>query len=385
MVIGCGDKIMNNNDRNMNIDFCKIKYAVVGLGLIGGSIVKALNHRFGALDITAIDNNPGSIKAALEDSNITRGFTYMNDYVWDADLIFLCTPIKYTINYIEQLHNKIKPGTIITDVGSTKEEIIYYVNSLPYPPCFIGGHPMAGSEKAGYEASSPHLFENAYYILTPSKNSGQYSIELMKNLVIEIGGLPLVMDSSIHDRAAAGISHVPHVIASALVNMIKQIDFPDGIMRMLAAGGFKDITRIASSNPGLWQNIALSNKHYIRNILVKFMEELKEFIRYLDLSDSKEILDFFASAKDYRDSFDMRRHGFISPVYEITIDVADKPGVIGKIATILGNNNINIKNINVSNSREFEQGCIIISLPDGKSVDLSLELLNSNGYKAFKR
>lgn len=370
---------------NMQMEFKKFKYAIIGLGLIGGSIAKALNYRFGKLDISVIDNNPDSINTALKEGSITRGFTYINEYILDSDLIFLCTPVKHTIEYIEKLHKKTKPGTIITDVGSTKEEIIHFVNNLPDPPCFIGGHPMAGSEKAGYRFSSAHLFENAYYILTPSKSSGEYSIELMKKLVSEIGGIPIVMDSSVHDKAAAGISHVPHVIASALVNMVKKIDFPDGKMRMLAAGGFKDITRIASSNPELWQNIVISNKHYIKEILMAFAEEIKEFIEHLEFSNYKEILDFFSSAKDYRDSFDVMRRGLISPVYEITIDVADRPGVIGEIATILGNNNINIKNINVTHSREFEQGCIIISLPDNESLELSLKLLNSCGFKAYKR
>jgi len=369
----------------MNINFKKIKYAVIGLGLIGGSIVKALNHRFGTLDITVVDKNLHSINDALEDGNITRGFTNINEDVLSADLIFLCTPVKNTIDCINELYLKTKPESIITDVGSTKEEIVAYIDKLSSPPYFIGGHPMAGSERMGYSYSSPHLFENAYYILTPSRNSNEYSIELMKNLINEIGGIPLVVDASIHDKVTAGISHVPHIIASALVNMIKQIDLPDGKMRMLAAGGFKDITRIASSNPDMWQNVVMSNKFYIKEILMIFIEHLNKFIKCINQTGENEIIDFFKSAKDYRDSFAIDRRGLISPIYEITVDVADQPGIIGEIATILGNNNINIKNINVSNSREFEQGCITISLPDNESIDEALCLLNSNGYKAYKR
>lgn len=369
----------------MNVEFKKIKYAIIGLGLIGGSIAKALNHRFGTLDITAFDKNSDYINAAMESGNITRGFTAINRHLFEADLIILCTPVKNTIEYLKKIYSKIKPGAIITDVGSTKEEIISCINNLPDPPCFIGGHPMAGSEKFGYYSSSPHLFENAYYILTPSRNADEDSIRLLSNLISEIGGLPVVMSSSIHDKAVAGISHVPHVIASALVNMIKHIDFSDGKMHMLAAGGFKDITRIASSSPDVWQSIVMSNKSYIKEILLTFIEELMEFINYMDIAAGDQILKFFTSAKDYRDSFDTIRKGLISPIFEITVDVADRPGIIGEIATILGSNGINIKNISVSNSREFEQGCIIISLPDSYSVDLSLKLLNSRGYKAYKK
>jgi len=361
------------------------KFSIIGLGLIGGSLAKALRQRLKVQDITAIDRNMDSLCQALEDGSITRYFTEVNEYVWNSDIIFLCTPVKFTIEYIKVLHKKIKPGCIITDVGSTKAEIINYIGSLPDPPCFIGGHPMAGTEKTGYSSSYSHLFENAYYILTPSKSTNSESLGLMTELVKCVGGIPAVIDAQVHDRATAGISHIPHIIASALVNLVNEIDYPDGKMQMLAAGGFKDITRIASSNPEIWQNIILSNKNQIEDILHVFINNLSNILRCIKEGREKEIYHFFESAKNFRNIFAEGKKGPISPIYQLTVDVVDRPGIIGEIATILGKNNINIKNINVSHSREFEQGCLIISLPDDKSINSAFNLLYSAGYKVYKR
>ena len=155
-------------------------------------------------------------------------------------------------------------------------------------------------------------------------------------------------------------------------------------MQMLAAGGFKDITRIASSSPEMWENIVLSNKPQIKDILNNYIAIINKFKEFMDNSDSQSIFNFFEEAKGYRDSFTGTKKGLISPLYELIVDVIDKPGIIGEIATILGCNGINIKNINVSNSREFEQGCLKITLPDQESVNIAFDLLADRGYKIYK-
>lgn len=360
------------------------RIVIIGLGLIGGSLAKALRQRLNILDITAIDMDEDAINEALRDGTINRGFTQLNEYVFNADVIFLCTYIKSTIEYIKEIHGKTKQECIITDVGSTKAEIINLVDSLPSPPCFIGGHPMAGTEKAGYNTSRAHLFENAYYILTPSKTADERSLDFMTGLISGIGGIPITIDAYRHDRIVAGISHVPHVVASALVNLVKEIDFSNGKMQLLAAGGFKDLTRIASSNPEIWQNIMLSNREQIGDILWALIDNLSIILQAIEEGREKDIYSFFSSAKDFRNTFTEGDRGLISPIHRITIDVIDRPGIIGEIATILGENNINIKNINVAHSREFEQGCLIISFSDSESMNRSLNLLSSAGYKTYK-
>ena len=367
------------------------KVTIIGLGLIGGSLARALHNRLDISDITAVNRRKESIDQALQDGVICRGFNDVNDYVYNSDIIFICTPVKRTMEYIYHLSGKVKPDCIITDVGSTKGEIIEYVNSLTSPPCFVGGHPMAGTEKTGYISSFEHLFENALYVLSSCKSTTEQAINTMIQIVKGIGGIPVILEADEHDKITAGISHLPHIIASALVNMVKYEDTPDGKMQMLAAGGFRDITRIASSSPEMWENIFLSNKYQVSKILYDFIELLKLIKLNIETENSEYIYDFLQSAKNYRDSFSVVKtgiksaQGLISPTYEIIVDVLDKPGIIGEIASILGINSVNIKNINVSNSREFEQGCLTISLPDLKSSNKAMELLSNKGYKVYNK
>jgi len=365
-------------------DFQNKKVSIIGLGLIGGSLARALRERLGITDITAVNRSADSIAQAMNDGIISRGFTEINEHVFESDIIFICTPVKRTMEYISTLACKVKPHCIVTDVGSTKAEIVNFVNELQHSFIFIGGHPMAGTEKTGYSSSYSHLFENAYYILSPCKSSSDEALNTMINIIKGIGGLPVVIDADEHDRITAGISHVPHIIASTLVNMVMRSDSPDGKMQMLAAGGFRDITRIASSSPEMWENIVISNKHQIKRILDTYVELINKFSDRITAEDSGWIFKAFESAKIFRDSLSIYKKGPISLTHEIAVDVIDKPGIIGKIATLLGENGINIKNINVSNSREFEQGCLRITLPDSESVDAAFELLTAGGYKVCK-
>lgn len=357
---------------------------VIGLGLIGGSLAKALKERLNIPEIKAVDVSKLSINQALTEGYISKGYTEINEDVYNSDLIFICTPVKNAIEYIKKLSEKVGKNCIITDVVSTKSEIVNFVNSMDNPPCFIGGHPMAGTEKSGFKSSLSHLFENAYYILTPTKSTKETDINIMSNIIKSIGGIPIVTDADEHDFVTATISHVPHIIASALVNLVGKSDYPDGKMQTLAAGGFKDITRIASSSPEMWENVVLSNTQKIKGVLDSFVETLYEFKQHMDNNDSKGINTYFRTAKELRDSLPDNRKGLLISLYEIIVDVVDKPGTIGEIATILGSNGVNIKNINVSNSREFEQGCLRITLPDSDSVKNAVVLLSDQGYKVYR-
>jgi len=363
-----------------------IKVAIIGLGLIGGSLARALRERTEIKYIAAVTPDINAITQAVSDGVITQGYTEINKHVLGCDIIFICTPVNNAIEYLDIISGNIGADCIVTDVCSTKETIVNHVNSMPNAPCFVGGHPMTGTEKSGYAAGFAHLFENAFYILTPCRTSTKKAMDMIASIITAIGGIPIVLDAQEHDRITGSISHVPHILAAALVNMVKEMDSPDGKMQMLAAGGFKDITRIASSNAQVWENIISNNKEHVKEILSRYIEILNGFIKKLDLSDSRSIYDFFEAARKYRDCFPSNtKTGLLAPLHELVVDVVDKPGVIGEIATILGSNNINIKNINVSNSREYELGCLKITLPDSESVNKAFNLLQNTGYKVFKK
>ena len=363
----------------------ELRITIIGLGLIGGSLAKAIRQNLSISNITAIDSCSEYLDQAMEEKTIFRGLDRADSSIRDSDIIFICTPVNKTFEYVNMISGNVRKGCIITDVGSTKSGIMSRINNMCNPLCFIGGHPMTGSEKSGYSASSANLFENAYYVLTPGAQVNSSKIEFMKEFISAIGAFPIVMDPDEHDRVTGAISHVPHVIAAGLVNLVHESDTSDGIMKVLAAGGFKDITRIASSDAYIWRNITLSNKKFIADMLYKYMNILNEFCHKMNCNNEDELYNFFAKAKDYRSCFSSTRKGPIPQNFEIVVDVEDKPGIIGEIATLLGDHGINIKNINISNSREFELGCLTITLVDQFSMDKSVKLLQCNKYKVFTK
>lgn len=358
--------------------------AVIGMGLIGGSLAKALRRLKNINTIIGIDTDEETLGIALDEGVIDEAYTGISDGIADSDMVFICTPLDKIVDSVYSLIKVVKPECIITDTGSIKSRIIKNIEDIPANFNFIGGHPMCGTEKSGYKASKAHLFENAYYILTPcSKTLGQ-SVDVMEKILIEIGAIPVIIEDRKHDILTGAISHVPHIISAALVNIVKEMDSEEKHMQKLAAGGFKDITRISSSNPDMWKSVVLNNKEHIREILKKFSQLIEQFMSYLDSEDKDRILGYFDSARNYRDLFNEGNVGLIAPFYDITVDMEDRPGEIGRLAMLLGENSINIKNINIINSREHDNGCLRITFPDIDSVDKACSLLKENGYRAYK-
>jgi prephenate dehydrogenase len=359
--------------------------SIIGLGLIGGSLAKAFRHVNKDLKIYAVDSCTSSLRLAETEGIIDMGFNKCCFEIWNSDIIFICTPVRKAIEFISQLSGNIREDCIITDVASTKGEICQYIESLEKPPIFIGGHPMAGTEKSGYSNALAHLFENVYYVLTPTKASTEPAISTLETLLKGIGAIPIIVSPDKHDLVTGCISHVPHIIASTLVTLAGNNENDVGLIKLLAAGGFKDITRIASSNPTMWENVVLSNSTNIIHLLDACKIIVDEMIYNIKSSNNKEIYQFFDNAKTFRDSFSTTSVGLIPQNFELIADIKDEPGIIGKIATLLGNNGINIKNINVSNSREFEQGCLKITLSDQINTDRAFEILSDFSYKVFRK
>ena len=206
-----------------------------------------------------------------------------------------------------------------------------------------------------------------------------------RQFVSSLGAIPLILDYEKHDFATASISHLPHIIASSLVNLIKQTDDEDATMKTIAAGGFKDITRIASSSPVMWQNICLSNKTQILKLIDQYMKMLSHTRALIESEDKDAILDFFTSAKDYRDSLQIKTASPVGKAYEFYCDLIDEAGGIATIATLLGENRLSIKNIGILHNREFEHGVLHIEMYDETSLHAAISLLKANNYKIYER
>lgn len=275
------------------------KILIIGLGLIGGSLAKAIKERNLAGEIIGADNNKENLKLALKDRVIHRSVKLPRE-VTGVDLIILATPLGAIKEILKQITPYLSPGTIITDVASTKEEIVKWANvNLPANIHFVGGHPMAGSEQNGFKSANPYLFEKAYYLITPTKETSSAAVDKVMSLVEGIGAVPLKLSPREHDRIVAVISHLPHMVAAALVNTLQGCRDHRQIIP-LAAGGFKDTTRIASGVPEMWQEILLSNRKELIQTLDKFMRVLEEYKLALQKSDTQTLLDKLKGARETR-------------------------------------------------------------------------------------
>jgi len=249
---------------------------------------------------------------------------------------------------------------------------------------FIGGHPMAGSEKSGFASSRAHLIENAYYVLTPSAKVSQEKIDAYRELVTTLKAIPVILDYREHDRITGTISHLPHLIAATLVNYVKDHDTEDELMKALAAGGFKDITRIASSSPVMWQQICLKNGTNITQILDGYIQALRKVRDAVEAGSENRLYSLFETSRDYRNSMPGASAGPIKKQYALYCDIIDEAGGIATIATILASNNINIKNIGIIHNREFEEGALRIEFYDEASSVKAVGLLQKYHYIVYE-
>jgi prephenate dehydrogenase len=362
------------------------RITIAGLGLIGGSLAKAFRRTNPGFEIIGMDKCKENLDLAIDDGTIDKAFETIEEAVQESQVIFLCTPVQSISGLLNTLAGVVKPGTIITDAGSTKMHIMEEADRiLPKEVYFIGGHPMAGTERSGYSSSIAHLFENAYYVLTPQPGTPNETVKSLELLISSAGALPLILDPLTHDQRVGAVSHLPHIVAAALVNAVKESDGPDHSVQKLAAGGFKDITRIASSNPEMWRDICMSNKEQLQPMLVSVIRHLYRFGQALDNNEAPEVEGFYRDAKAYRDQLPSLDSLYLLPYYEVYVDIEDKPGMIGEVATILGNHNVNIKNIRIINSREDEPGCLVLSLADLAAQDKAIALLSQEGCRAYKR
>lgn len=355
----------------------------IGFGLIGGSIAKALKSN-PEIDVRTVvfDVDRVSITKAFEDGTADTTVNDIGSGFSDCDFIFLCAPVKRNMENAAKVAPFMKEGCILTDVGSVKSEMHEEIRKLGLADRFVGGHPMAGSERVGYANSKAKLLENAYYIITSDEEVPEESVERYRELVSATGAIPILMTPSEHDYITAAVSHVPHVISASLVNLVRDSDSPNGEMRMIAAGGFKDITRISSSSPVMWQNICLTNRDNIVSLLDDYIEALKKTRDEISDGDAESLKAFFDGARRYRDTFQDASKGPIKSANVVHVEIPDEPGALAVAITMVSARGINIKNVGIVHNREVESGSLSIELHDEKTVDEVRRMFESHGYDA---
>lgn len=356
---------------------------VAGLGLIGGSLAKALSKANDQY-IIGFDLHQETLDYALANQIIAEATTDFEAAAKRAQIIFLAAPISETIKLMERLDKvSFSAEVIVSDVSSVKGSIIEVANNFTNDKIsFIGGHPMAGSHKVGVEAAKSHLFENAIYVLTPTTNSSAEKVDVIKSALRATKANFLILQPEEHDEMTSVISHFPHLIASSLVHQAKKWEQVHSYLPELAAGGFRDITRIASSNPRMWQDIFAHNGNKMSRLLQDWINEMITLKEFLDKDNKKEMIDYLDQAKQYRDGLgDKPTRGALPSYFDVYVDIKDQAGAIANVAGMLADNAISIRNIRILEIRETMNGALRLSVFSKTDQIKALELLQRNGYE----
>jgi prephenate dehydrogenase len=361
-------------------DFSSI--AIVGVGLIGGSLALAL-RRAGITQRVLGVSSSKTLREAKALGVIDDGGEYdeIADVVANARVVVLCTPISRIIELLPQVAAAVSPGTVVSDVGSTKTAIVACAQScMPEHSTFIGGHPMAGSEQSGVAASDPFLFQNALYVLTPDQSTPSPLLTSFADGLATTGARVLCLPASAHDSVAAAVSHLPQMLALALVEYVGKRNHDEPAHLQMAAGGFRDMTRIASSPFRMWQDILGTNATEIRAALLGFRDQMDELLADFDVMEPH-----FTVANETRATIPKDSKGFLTPLCDVLVGCEDKPGELARMTAALSTVGVNIMDIELLKIREGEGGTFRMAFRDEPTAVSAIGALQTAGFSARQR
>ncbi len=355
------------------------KILISGLGVMGASLAIAIRQNMPQIHIVGHDL-ADVLDEALAAGIIDETANWPADAA-TVDLIFLATPLGVLRSHIMDLNGVVSRNILVTDVGSTKGELAKWVQELGFSGTYVGGHPMTGAEKSGLKAANPLLYENAVYILTGvNRENKALTEEILIPILHALKSRVMFLSPQEHDIILAAISHLPQLAAIALINMVGQRNSEGRPYFELAAGGFRDLTRIASSSIDIWQDIIASNRENVASALRAFIQLLEE-----ELEQLNDLRPSFEQANAFRSLVPKQSKGFLSPLKDILVYVTDEMGVVAKIANALSAENVDIRDIELLKIREKEGGVFRLSFSGEMEAQTAIKILNSIGYKAFIR
>ena len=364
------------------------KIALIGLGLIGGSLALAIKKHNKHVVINGYDF-PEVLEKATHRKAIDNACSTIEETVESADLVILAVPIGKILFFLSEIAPFLKKGAIVTDVGSVKTPVMHHAERvLQQDVLFIGGHPMAGSEKSGIHHADPYLFENATYAICPPVGEEDIFYSSVRHpfvqLIESIGARIIILDSEKHDKIAAAVSHLPQLLATTLMNYVGHLHENDDSYLRLAAGGFRDMTRIASSRFDTWKDIFESNQALIIDVLDGFIDEIQAIKELFTLSKLEYLDSNFTRASTLRNLIPKNSKGFLHPLADVYVYAEDKPGFLFHLTSILHKSNINIKDLELLKIREGIEGVFRISFENQPIAQLAIKVLTQANYEAFQ-
>lgn len=364
------------------------RVALLGVGLIGGSLGLAWKKYRPDLHIVGYDRDD-VLQRALERGAIDERAESPEAAVTTADLVVLAVPLSKMLPLMSLIGPALRPQAWVTDVGSVKVPVIQHAEEvLPEGIVFVGGHPMAGAEHGGIDHADPLLFENATYVLCPPSDLPEGELRQSGSSFIELvgstGARLLMLDPARHDRIAAAVSHLPQLLAVALVDYVGSLHEKDDAFLRLAAGGFRDLTRIASSPFDLWRDILAANEGPVLDALAGFATYLQRIRNRLIEEDLDAVGDTFDHARTVRETIPRNSKGFLRPLSDVYVYAEDRPGVLLDITQRLFDVDLNIKDIELLKIREGTGGAFRLSFSDPDSADRAVGALNATGFTAYR-
>ena len=354
--------------------------AIIGVGLMGGSLGLALRGLEG-VEVRGSDPDPEALRVALAVGAVGTACASVEEAVDGADAVVLGAPVTELAPLARRVLAATPPGCVVTDLGSTKAGVLGALSATERER-FIGGHPVCGAERTGVAFARKELFRGATWFLTPGPEARPELFERLHGLVSAVGARPVAIDATVHDRLMALVSHVPHVLAGALVNQAAATA-PEGREALRSAGpSFQDLTRVAGSNPPLWADILLANTAAVTEALEAFTARLDDVRDALARGDREWLLGFVGEAATARARLrEPAATGPVAPV-RVVVAVPNRPGAISEIATALGHAHINIEDLALRPGPPDGEGALVLVLDGPEAAAEAVRLVGERGYAA---
>jgi prephenate dehydrogenase len=349
-----------------------VRIAVLGVGLIGGSIGLAAREHVGDTEVVGFGRDPARLERARSLGAIDRVAGTLEEALSDCELCFACAPVGALPALVRSALDAAGPGCLVTDVGSTKQALLRSVDD----PRFVGGHPIAGAETAGVEHARADLFQGAVWYLTPLAHSEGLLYERLHRFVVDVGARPVAVDPETHDRLVAVFSHLPHVLANVLATQAAGRLLEHGEALRQVGPSFRDSTRVAGANTAMWADIYRANRRAIVEEIRDFRRELDEVVRRLEDGD---VAGWNDRARDDRRTL-LESDVAGGPVHELRLTVPNRPGIVAQVALALGRAGVNIVDMALAPAPDMRSGAMTLWIAGDEQAARAETLIAGLGF-----
>ncbi len=355
-----------------------MRIAVLGVGLIGGSIGLAAKRRLDG-EVAGFDADSANAERGLELGALDRVAGSVREAVEDAEIVFCAAPVGSLPGLVAEALGECDPEAVVTDVGSTKRELIAGLPDTDAVESFIGGHPLAGAESSGVANAREDLFEGARWYLTPTDRSGGLQYDRLQRAIADLGARPQAIDAETHDRLMATVSHLPHVIANVLVQQAAAAAAEESERLPEIGPSFRDTTRVAGANPAIWGDIFATNREAVAREIDAVAGRLTEAADLLRAGNADRVAAWHGAAREDRRRL-LEADLVGGELYELRVAVENRPGTVAEIALALGRAGVNIEDMALYPAPDMRSGAISLWVAGEAEAERAADIVRGLGH-----